>query len=240
MHSVSECGAAVAKVLIVNADDFGQSTGLNRGIVEAFEHGIVTSASLMVRSPAAEQAARYARANPGLAVGLHLDLGEWVLRDGNWVEVYIRTDRADPGAVRAEVSYQLARFGDLVGTGPTHIDSHQHVHRAEPTRLAALEVARELNVPLRHFSPGIRYCGAFYGQDTHGTPRHQAITAEALLSILSRMELASPSSYATPDTGMTSLAYMAWNARWRFAPCAILVSRLPSRSSVSNLNHSAT
>jgi len=49
------------KYLIVNADDFGQSTGINRGIIEAHERGVVTSASLMVRWPAAIDAAQYAR-----------------------------------------------------------------------------------------------------------------------------------------------------------------------------------
>src|SRR5688572_28379081 len=74
--------------LIVNADDFGFSPGVNRGIAEAHERGIVTSASLMVRWPAAAAAASYARARPELSVGLHLDLGEWVLRDGAWVPLY--------------------------------------------------------------------------------------------------------------------------------------------------------
>jgi predicted glycoside hydrolase/deacetylase ChbG (UPF0249 family) len=50
------------RYLIVNADDFGQSHGVNRGVIEAFENGIVTSASLMVRWPAAVEAAAYARA----------------------------------------------------------------------------------------------------------------------------------------------------------------------------------
>ena len=48
--------------LIVNADDFGQSPGVNRGIIEAHQHGIVTSASLMVSWPAAAEAAAYGRA----------------------------------------------------------------------------------------------------------------------------------------------------------------------------------
>jgi hypothetical protein len=59
--------------LIVNADDFGLSGGVNAGIMAAHEHGIVTSASLMVRWPAA----RYAAGHPRMSLGLHLDLGEW-------------------------------------------------------------------------------------------------------------------------------------------------------------------
>ena len=59
-----------AHCLIVNADDFGQSPGVNRGIIEAHEHGIVTSASLMVRWPAAASAAAYAREHARLGLGL--------------------------------------------------------------------------------------------------------------------------------------------------------------------------
>jgi chitin disaccharide deacetylase len=70
------------RYLIVNADDFGLSEGVNRGIIEAAEKGIVTSASLMVRQPAAAAAAAYARKLDRISVGLHLDLGEWVYRNG--------------------------------------------------------------------------------------------------------------------------------------------------------------
>ena len=70
------------RTLIVNADDFGLSPGVNAGVARTHEEGIVTSASLMVRQPAAEEAAAYARATPALGVGLHVDLGEWVWQDG--------------------------------------------------------------------------------------------------------------------------------------------------------------
>ncbi|HEV2791037.1 MAG TPA: ChbG/HpnK family deacetylase, partial [Solirubrobacterales bacterium] len=61
--------------LIVNADDLGLSRSVNEGIFEAHQHGIVTSASLMVRQGAAEAAAEALAEHPDLAVGLHLDLG---------------------------------------------------------------------------------------------------------------------------------------------------------------------
>ena len=54
------------RLLIVNADDFGQTAGVNRGVIEAHDRGIVTSASLMVRWPAAAEAASFARARPAL------------------------------------------------------------------------------------------------------------------------------------------------------------------------------
>jgi predicted glycoside hydrolase/deacetylase ChbG (UPF0249 family) len=64
------------RTLIVNADDFGLTSGVNAGIARAHEEGILTSASLMVRWPAAAEAAAYAARTPGLSVGLHVDLGE--------------------------------------------------------------------------------------------------------------------------------------------------------------------
>lgn len=88
--------------LIVNADDFGQSLGVNRGIIEAHERGIVTSASLMVRSPAAADAAAYSARRPKLSLGLHLDLGEWSYRGNRWVPLYevVRVDDAEACAGR--------------------------------------------------------------------------------------------------------------------------------------------
>ena len=70
------------KYLIVNADDFGQSPGVNRGIIAAHQRGIVTSASLMTRWLAAGEASLYAKEHPELSIGLHLDLGEWAYRAG--------------------------------------------------------------------------------------------------------------------------------------------------------------
>ena len=64
------------KQLIVNADDFGLTTGVNRGVVRAFQDGIVTSASLLVTGSAFEDAVALAQQNPKLDVGLHLALVE--------------------------------------------------------------------------------------------------------------------------------------------------------------------
>jgi chitin disaccharide deacetylase len=167
------------KYLIVNADDFGHSGGVNAGVIEAHEHGILTSASLMVRRGEAGTAAAYARKHPNLSVGLHVDLGEWVRADGAWEALY-EVDGAD---VASEVSRQLDIFCNLIGRSPTHLDSHQHVHRREPARTAVLALARDLRVPLRHFDLGVRYCGGFYGQTDAGGVLRGQITIDALLEV---------------------------------------------------------
>lgn len=170
--------------LIVNADDFGRSPGVNRGIIRAHERGIVTSASLMVRWPAAPAAAAYARARPDLSVGLHVDLAEWVFREGEWTPLYEVVPEGDAEAVREEVGRQLEAFRRLTGTDPTHLDSHQHVHRAQPVRGVLSRFARELDVPLRGCSREVRYCGDFFGQTGEGVPLPAALSVESLQGIL--------------------------------------------------------
>jgi predicted glycoside hydrolase/deacetylase ChbG (UPF0249 family) len=175
------------RYLIVNADDFGQSAGVNRGIIQAHEQGVVTSASLMVRWPAAAEAAAYSRERPRLSLGLHLDLGEWAYRDGAWVPLYRVVPADDGQAVSDEVSRQLSEFRRLAGKDPTHIDSHQHVHLREPVRSVLLEIARTGGVPLRHVSPEVSYCGEFYGQTAEGSPIPGRITADELIRILAAL-----------------------------------------------------
>lgn len=172
------------RLLIVNADDFGLSDGVNRGVVKGHEEGVVTSASLLVRWPAAEDAAGYARHHTSLDLGLHLDLGEWICREGRWLARYEVVPPDDPQAVTREAHRQLEAFRRLLGRDPTHLDSHQHVHTREPARSVLQGMASRLGVPLRHATPGIRYCGSFYGQTAAGDPLPGAIGLESLLSIV--------------------------------------------------------
>ena len=174
----------MTRVLVVCADDLGASAGTNSGIARAHDRGIVTSASLLVHRAAAIDAATLARERPRFSVGLHLDLGEWVLRQGRWEPAYevVRLDAAD--AVEAEVALQLERFRALLGHDPTHLDSHQHIHVDEPVRAPALRVANKLGIPLRAIASPARHCGSFYGQGSDGEPLHEAITVDGLATLL--------------------------------------------------------
>lgn len=172
------------RYLIVNADDFGLSAETNRGIAIAHERGIVTSASVMVREAAARDAFAYAREHGALDLGLHVDLGEWRYRDGEWLPLYHVVDVADERAVSAEVRRQLESFLAMRGAPPTHIDTHQHVHQRSPAKEVLAATADALRIPLRHAAPGIRYCGDFYGQSAEGWPVQEAITTDALVSIV--------------------------------------------------------
>jgi predicted glycoside hydrolase/deacetylase ChbG (UPF0249 family) len=177
----------VKRYLIVNADDFGQSHGVNRGIVKAHHCGIVTSASLMIRWPAAHEAAAYARAHPHLGLGLHVDLGEQAYRDGDWIPRYKVVPLDDKSAIAGELSRQLQIFRGLVGRYPSHLDSHQHVHLREPTRTVLIETAHALAIPLRHYCPSISYRGDFYGQTAEGKPLPEAISVNRLIHLLATL-----------------------------------------------------
>jgi predicted glycoside hydrolase/deacetylase ChbG (UPF0249 family) len=192
--------------LIVNADDFGASLAINRGIVEGHENGVITSTSLMACRDAAEEAAVLARVHPALAIGIHIDLGEWVYRDGAWQANYERVDTDDAAAVRQEITRQLSVFRDLIGREPTHIDSHQHVHNQQPVRGITEEVARALNVPLRAGPGGVAFCGDFYGQDGIGTRHHSLIGVPRLLELIDGLApgiteiMCHPSAGPVPDS----------------------------------------
>lgn len=143
------------RVLIVNADDFGASEGINRGIVEAHTDGIVTSTSLMVTGSVVAGAVALARAHPELGIGLHLDL------DGEQADPDL--DPSDTAAVRAELARQLEVFGELMGRPPTHVDSHHHIHRRPEIEPIARELVAPLGIPLRE-DGRVTFVGGFYGQ----------------------------------------------------------------------------
>jgi chitin disaccharide deacetylase len=142
------------KALIVNADDYGFSPGVTRGILEAHESGIVTSASVLVDTPGSEDAARLARRAPGMSFGLHAELPR-----------ELAEARGPDAAERchAELERQLARFELLMGRRPTHLDSHHNIHRHPVLLPAFLEVAARHRLPLREHSAA-RYFSKFYGQ----------------------------------------------------------------------------
>jgi predicted glycoside hydrolase/deacetylase ChbG (UPF0249 family) len=134
--------------LIVNADDFGFTAGVNRGIVEACTRGIVTSSTLMANGPAFDDAIRLAKQTPQLDVGGHLVLidGHPVLdaarlrtialggcdpasfRDGlGSFAIRAQTGRLDPDEIEAEANAQIRKI-QSAGIQVSHVDSHKHTH----------------------------------------------------------------------------------------------------------------
>lgn len=174
------------RTLIVNADDLGYTPLTSAGIFAAWSDGIVTSASLMVRRPDAEAAARRAEAEGFADLGLHLDLGEWTCLGGRWRKLYGVVPLEDPAAVRDECERQLDRFRELVGRDPTHLDSHQHVHREVAVRPVACDIAARLGIVLRGMSRSVAYEGGFYGQYGDGQAAPECLNEQAILGMLQR------------------------------------------------------
>jgi predicted glycoside hydrolase/deacetylase ChbG (UPF0249 family) len=132
------------KRLIVNADDFGLSRGISDGILRAYSEGIVTSASLMVNTPASDYALGQLRFAPDLGVGVHLNICEGrpvlppvavsslVTADGSFhgPEALIRKlyrCQLSFGEIEAEFRAQI-RWAKSRGIALTHVDSHHHMH----------------------------------------------------------------------------------------------------------------
>lgn len=127
------------KCLIVNADDFGYSYGINKGIVEAHTNGIVTSTSVMVDAIAAHEA-KDLPLFPNLSIGLH-----FVLKDGV--------------NVANELERQIDKFITIVGRSPDHLDIHKR-HTTDNNVKGILEdYAQSYKIPVRNLNA--KHIGSF-------------------------------------------------------------------------------
>lgn len=151
--------------LIVNADDFGLTPGVNRAIAEAHERGIVTSTTLMANSGSFDEAVRLAKADSGWSIGCHV-----VLLDGNPLidpaRVTSLVRRKDHGSfrdgvggfavraltgwidteeVQAEVTAQIRKL-QAAGIEVSHVDTHKHTHIFPAALAGVLRAARTCGV----------------------------------------------------------------------------------------------
>ena len=159
--------------LIVNADDFGLTPGVNRAIIELHAAGLVTSTSLMARAGATDEAIELARATPSLGVGCHVVLvdGEPVLppekipslvdaRTGHFPNslttflLRFFTGRLRAEEIEAEVAAQISLLQQR-GVRLTHIDTHKHAHIFSAVLRPVLRAARAAGIrAVRHpFEP---------------------------------------------------------------------------------------
>jgi predicted glycoside hydrolase/deacetylase ChbG (UPF0249 family) len=163
------------KFLIINADDFGYGDGVNRAVADLHDLGGVTSASLMVNTPSTAQAVTIAAARPRLSLGLHVNFT-------NEADRLVEFD--DPAVCRRELRRQFDRFLALTGRRPTHLDSHQDVHRRPACWPSFQELADEHGLSLRG-RPPLVLKGGFYGQWEYGVSEKEKVSFEALRSIVS-------------------------------------------------------
>jgi predicted glycoside hydrolase/deacetylase ChbG (UPF0249 family) len=140
------------KRLIVNADDFGLTHGINRAIAELHRAGVLTSATLMAHEKATEEAVEIALATPSLGVGCHVVLvdGVAVLPGGfqPTMGAFLRrviAGRIDSAAIEAEAGAQF----DLLqsrGLTLTHVDTHKHTHMFPAALRPVLRAARKAGI----------------------------------------------------------------------------------------------
>lgn len=186
----------MASSLIVNADDLGYDPAIDRGILAAADAGVVSSTTVMANLPNAPEAVAAARSVAGLGLGLHVNLargpalsGEPCLlgRDGTLDASSL--DTCACSAIVREIGAQLARFTELAGGPPTHLDFHKHLHRHPPVLEAAIRVAKAHRLPVRSLdtamrallrSAGLATPDAFIG----GTGAQPYWTKERLLTAL--------------------------------------------------------
>ena len=153
--------------LIINADDFGLTPGVNRAIVEGHTRGVITSATLMANSAAFVEAVALARATPSLKIGVHT-----VLVDGDPVAppeqvrslldprkrtpalhvsfpAFVRSavrGSFDPDEIEREATAQFWKI-ERAGLQPTHFDTHKHAHMFPQILRPLLRAAKTCGIP---------------------------------------------------------------------------------------------
>jgi predicted glycoside hydrolase/deacetylase ChbG (UPF0249 family) len=142
--------------VILHADDFGFDDDATDATIACFDHGTLTSATIMASMPATERAAAYARAHPEFSFGAHLvyveerpicdaaQIATLLTADGSFLPTPELRKRALLGRISVEdvareTEAQLGRLRDL-GVPLSHVDSHGHTHKLAPIRRALANV----------------------------------------------------------------------------------------------------
>lgn len=152
----------MTRLLIVNADDFGLTLGVSRGILRAHREGIVTSASILAVAPAFEESARLLADASGLGAGVHLAaVGEdpplspaaripsLVGEDGrfprDWKAFLRRAARVRPSELEEELAAQVESVRRVVPR-IDHLDAHQHLHLLPKVRRVLFRIAKRFGI----------------------------------------------------------------------------------------------
>ncbi|SDZ68518.1 PTS system, cellobiose-specific IIA component/hypothetical protein [Evansella caseinilytica] len=178
--------------LIVNADDFGLSRGVNYGIIEAHKNGIVTSTTLMVNMPDSVHAVNLTKECPSLGVGVHLNLTigkpihsnvpSLINDEGYFHNKRDFFQKANMEDVERELKAQVEQFYSF-GLEPTHLDTHHNIHGRQPISSILENISEEHHLPTRQLRNNDKskqipeFCSDFHQNDA---------SYETLLSIFQR------------------------------------------------------
>ncbi len=160
--------------IIINADDFGYSSAINRAILTAFQEGLISSTTIMANMPGFEEACAMAKQHDlNRKIGVHLNLTEgpplthgirrcprFCDADGRFRESGLkrpifRLSTAEKAAVEEELRSQIQHVIDG-GIQPTHFDSHHHVHTEWPIGAIVIRLAKQFGVPAVRLSANFR------------------------------------------------------------------------------------
>lgn len=163
------------KKLIVNADDFGFCESVNYGILRAYKKGIVTSTTMMANMPGFEHAVQLYRENPGLGVGVHLNItcGKPITNAPSLINeegMMNRDNRPNWNLdeIYTELEAQIEKV-KAAGIPITHLDSHHHIHTLEQLQPVIEKLHAKYPYPMRGgfeyespISPQSKVCVDFY------------------------------------------------------------------------------
>ncbi|MDI6759288.1 MAG: ChbG/HpnK family deacetylase [Candidatus Brocadiaceae bacterium] len=152
------------KKLIINADEFGLTQGANRAIIESYLFGTVSSTTMIVNMWAFREAVHLAKENPGLGIGIHLNLtdGRPVLpaeevkslvnSDGSFYSrrdliIRLLSHKVNPEEIKRELNAQVEKL-TTSGIYPLHIDTHQSIILLPSLFWIVKDLAKSLKVPL--------------------------------------------------------------------------------------------
>jgi len=179
--------------IIINADDFGMTRSVNRAVVALAKRGTLTSTTVMVNLPFAEEVEQLLPLEH-FGIGLHINLtqGHPILSpdriptlvgpDGAFLgkagfERAIRRRQVHSEEVLLEITAQFERLQGLIGARLDHIDSHQGVNKLPPVSAAVREMARQ--IPQRI---GLRVYNKVYLEGNPQAPRLREPTLTSLVS----------------------------------------------------------
>jgi hypothetical protein len=151
----------IMSLLIINADDFGYSTGINYGIIHAFQRGVLSSTTMMANMPGFDEGVILAKENPELGIGVHLaltcgrplrsDVKTLIDERGNFrhLSFYEKKFEIDTDELYQEWKEQIGKVMQS-GIEPTHLDSHHHVNSLPLISEVFNQLAREYQLPVRN------------------------------------------------------------------------------------------
>lgn len=189
------------KKIIFHADDFNLTPGVNRGIIETHQVGIVKSTSVMINLPDLEDSVKLLKKNPDLDVGLHINLTysfpisspedvQSLLDDNGifWRNPALLIESARIEEIQKEISAQVD-LAYKVGLNLTHIDSHHHIHQQDPRVMGIImAIAKKNHLAMRAVDEKMRamcrkegiqttdnFSGDFYGKENLRRPMLERI-----------------------------------------------------------------